>query len=106
VPVGHLRKDAVWSIDAGYTATASAGATSEFGASSANGTRLLELAMNMKSPTIYETAMIGDREEGVVTPEATLAAREKQKLFKERFRSWVFANPDSTERLLRTYNDT
>ena len=48
----------------------------------------------------------GDREERVVNQEETLAAREKQKLIKERFRSWVFADPDRTERLVRLYNDT
>ncbi len=106
VPVGHLKKDAVWSLDAGYAATASVGATSEFGTQRANGTWLLELALNMKSPTIYDTINNGDREERVVNQEATLAAREKQKLIKERFRSWVFSDPDRTERLVRTYNDT
>src|SRR5947208_13612685 len=35
-----------------------------------------------------------------------MAAREKQKLIKERFRSWIFSDPDRTERLVRTYNDT
>ena len=106
VPVGHLKKDAVWSIVAGYAATASVAATSEFGTQRANGTWLLELALNMKSPTIYDTVHNGDREERVVNQEATLAAREKQKLIKERFRSWVFSDPDRTERLVRTYNDT
>ena len=39
-------------------------------------------------------------------PGRTLAAREKQKLIKERFKSWVFADPERTERLVRLYNDT
>src|SRR5262249_49020527 len=81
------------------------GATSEFGTARANGTWLLDLALNMKSPTIYDTIQAGDREERVVNQEATMAAREKQKLIKERFRSWVFADPERTERLVRTYND-
>src|SRR5581483_1411794 len=51
VPVAHLKKDAVWSLDAGYAAKASVAATSEYGTSRANGTWLLELALNMKSPT-------------------------------------------------------
>ena len=42
----------------------------------------------------------------MVNQEATLAAREKQKLIKERFRSWVFTDPERTERLVRLYNDT
>ena len=84
----------------------SVAATSEYGTPRANGTWLLELALNMKTPVIYDTIHDGDREERVVNQEATLAAREKQKLIKERFRSWVFADPDRTERLVRLYNDT
>jgi N12 class adenine-specific DNA methylase len=106
VPVAHLKKDAVWSIDPDYAAQASVGATSEFGTPRANGTWLLELALNMKSPTIYDTINNGDREERVVNQEATMAAREKQKLIKEQFRSWIFSDPDRTERLVRVYNDT
>ncbi len=106
VPVAHLKKDAVWSLEAEYAAKASVAATSEFGTPRANGTWLLELALNMKSPTIYDTIDHGDREERVVNQEDTMAAREKQKLIKEQFRSWVFADPHRTERLVRIYNDT
>ena len=106
VPVAHLKKDAVWSLDADYAAKASVAATSEFGTARANGAWLLELALNMKTPTIYDTIQNGDREERVVNQEDTLAAREKQKLIKERFRAFVFADPDRTERLVRVYNDT
>jgi N12 class adenine-specific DNA methylase/trans-aconitate methyltransferase len=106
VPVAHLKKDAVWSLEADYAAKASVGATSEFGTPRANGTWLLELALNMKSPTIYDTIHDGDREERVVNQEATLAAREKQKLIKEKFHSWVFTDPQRTEQLVRLYNDT
>ena len=106
IPVAHLKKDAVWSLDADYAAKASVSATSDFGTQRANGTWLLELALNMKSPTIYDVIDHGDREERVVNQEATMAAREKQKLIKERFRSWVFTDPERTERLVRIYNDT
>ncbi len=106
VPVAHLPKDAVWSVDADWNAQQSVAATSDFGTPRANGTWLLGLALNMQSPTIYDTIHTGEREERVVNPEATLAAREKQKLIKEKFRSWVFTDPDRTERLVRLYNDT
>src|SRR5207248_1487744 len=106
IQVGHLQKDAVWSIAADYAAERSVAATSEFGTSRAGGAYLLELALNMKTPMIYDTVMNGDREERVVNQEATLAAREKQKLVKERFRSWLFSDPERTERLVRLYNDT
>jgi N12 class adenine-specific DNA methylase len=106
VPVAHFEKDAVWTFEPGYEAKASVAAASAFGTARANGTALLELALNMKTPTIYDVVQDGDREVRVVNPDETLAAREKQKLIKERFRGWVFADPDRAERLVRTYNDT
>jgi N12 class adenine-specific DNA methylase len=106
VPVAHLVKDAVWSIDADFAAKQSVAATSEYGTARANGTWLLELALNMKTPAIYDTINHGDREERVLNQEATLAAREKQKLIKEKFHSWIFTDPERTERLVRLYNDT
>jgi N12 class adenine-specific DNA methylase len=105
VAVAHLKKDALWTIDADYSAKQSVAATSDFGTARANGTWLLDLALNMKTPTIYDTIMNGGREERVVNQEATMAAREKQKLIKEKFRSWVFTDPERTERLVRIYND-
>ncbi len=105
IQVGHIVKDAVWSIGADYAAEKSVGATSEYGTARANGVWLLDLALNMKTPTIYDTIMDGGREERVVNQDATLAAREKQKQIKERFRSWLFSDPDRTERLVRVYND-
>ena len=65
-------------LAADYTAQQSVAATSEYGTPRANGTWLLELALNMKAPVIYDTITAGDREERVVNQEATLAAREKQ----------------------------
>ena len=59
----------------------------------------------MKSPTIIDIIMNGGREERVVNQEATMAAREKQRLIKEKFRSWIFTDPERTERLVRIYND-
>ena len=106
IQIGHLKKDAVWSMAADASAEQSVAATSEYGTPRANGIGLLEQALNMKTPTIYDTIQNGDREERVLNPEATLAAREKQKQIKERFRSWVFSEPERTERLVRLYNDT
>src|SRR5205823_12512003 len=84
----------------------SVAATADYGTSRAGGAWLLELALNMKTPVIYDTVMNGDREERVVNQDATLAAREKQKLIKDRFKSWVFSDPGRTEALVRLYNDT
>ncbi|MBV9123702.1 MAG: DEAD/DEAH box helicase family protein, partial [Planctomycetes bacterium] len=105
VPIGHLKKDAVWSVEADYRALQSVAATSDYGTPRAAGPWLLELALNMKTPTIYDPDS-ADPDKRVVNQEATLAAREKQKLIKEKFKAWVFSDPDRTESLVRVYNDT
>ena len=104
--IGHLKKDAVWSVEAGHAAEASVAATAEYGTQRANGTWLFELAMNLKTPVIYDTIQGTNGEQRVVNQEETLAAREKQKLIKEKFKNWVFSEPERTERLVRLYNDT
>ncbi len=106
IQLAHLPKEAVWSVEPDAAAEQSVAATTEYGTPRAGGIWLFELALNMKTPTVYDVIERGDKEERVVNPEATLAAREKQKLIKEKFRAWVFADPDRTERLVRLYNDT
>jgi hypothetical protein len=106
IQVGHLKRDAVWSLESGHAAESSVAATAEYGTARANGTWLLEQALNLKTPVIYDTVMNAGREERVVNQEATLAAREKQKLIRERFKSWLFSDPARADRLVRLYNDT
>jgi N12 class adenine-specific DNA methylase len=104
VQIAHLKKDAVWSIEADSSAERSVAATVDYGTPRANAVWLLDLALNMKTPVIFDT--VPGTDERALNQEATLAAKEKQKLIKDRFRTWLFADPDRTERLVRLYNDT
>ena len=106
IRVGHLPKDAVWSIEADPIALRSVAALAEFGTLRMNGVVLVEQGLNLKTPVVYDTIERGGREERVVNQDETLAAREKVRLIKERFRAWLWTDPDRTERLVRTYNDT
>src|SRR5713101_7272860 len=87
ITVLHLKKDAVWSIDAGITTLRAVAVTTEYGTDRANGVWLLEQALNLKTPTIYDVFEVNGREERVLNQEATLAAREKQQRIKECFRA-------------------
>ena len=72
VQVGHLAKDAVWSIEGDLMAKRSVAATSEYGTARAGGTWLLELALNMKTPVIYDIVHDGDRESYTARAQAVL----------------------------------
>ena len=104
--VGHLKKDAVWSLEPDYRAISSVAATADYGTSRINGTELLGQALNLKSPVIYDLVRGVNGDERVLNPTETAAAKEKQKAIKEKFKSWIFGDPERTERLVRDYNDT
>jgi N12 class adenine-specific DNA methylase/predicted RNA methylase len=105
IAIGHLKKDAVWSVDAGHAAEASVAATAEYGTPRVGGVTLLEQALNLKTPVVYDPDP-SDPDKRVVNQEQTLAAREKQAAIKQRFKSWVFADAERADRLVRLYNDT
>jgi N12 class adenine-specific DNA methylase len=70
--------EALWSLDAGITTTRSVAATTEYGTARANGVSLLEQALNLKSPTIYDVFERDGKEERVLNQEETLATRDKR----------------------------
>ncbi len=105
VQIAHVKKDAVWSIEPGLDAVRSVAATTDYGTERANGVWLLEQALNLKTPVLYDTVVNDGKEERVLNQDETLAAREKQKRIKEQFKGWLFTDPDRTERLVRLYND-
>jgi N12 class adenine-specific DNA methylase len=84
--LGEKLNDAIGHLPRLRRLQTSVAATSEYGTPRANGTWLLELVLNMKSPTSYDTILNDGREERVINQEATMAAHEKLKLIKERFR--------------------
>jgi N12 class adenine-specific DNA methylase len=73
IEVGHLQKDAVWSLESGHQAEQSVAATAEYGTPRINGTTLLKQARNLKMPLIYDTVYDANGEERIVNQEATLA---------------------------------
>jgi N12 class adenine-specific DNA methylase len=104
--IGNLKKDALWTLTGDYSANSSVAVTTDYGTPRINGIALLEQALNLKSPTVYDIIRHPDgTEERKLNQDQTLAAREKQKKIKEAFKGWVFTDGERTERLVRLYND-
>src|SRR5262249_22580360 len=55
IHIAHLKKDATWSVDADAVAAQAVAAITEYGTERASALWLLELALNMKTPVIYDT---------------------------------------------------
>ena len=81
-------------------------ARNTYGTKDYNAYQLLELALNLKTPKVYDVKIIEGQEVKVFNPQKTTVARKKQEKIQEKFEEWIFADPQRRNDLLRKYNDT
>src|SRR6266567_825156 len=102
VSVAHAGTIAQWGVTLGYYAHRSVANTTTYGTNRLTATDLIEQALNMRVPTVYDYL---EDDKRVVNQAETIAAREAQQKLKDRFAQWLWEDPSRTERLARRYND-
>ncbi|NUM81447.1 DEAD/DEAH box helicase family protein, partial [bacterium] len=102
VEVGHVHALGTWHLNANWEARGATANTTDWGTDRYTALELIEDALNLKTPTVYDT--VDDKP--VVNAQATEAAREKQERIKERFKEWIWSDDGRRDRLCRLYNDT
>ena len=102
ITINHVPQLGLWVVQAGWNAKSSVANTTEFGTDRRSALELIEDAMNLRTPTVYDRDEQNDRD--VVNGPATEAARDKQEKLKERFKAWLWQDDDRRERLVRKYN--
>ncbi len=105
ITIRHMPELASWTVDARMLAYRAEG-TSEWGTKRRHAGELLADALNSRIPQIFDTVKDGDSERRVLNVVDTEAAKEKLTKIKTAFQSWVWSDPDRTDRLARVYNDT
>lgn len=103
VEVGHVHALGTWHINGNWEAKGATANTTDWGTDRYTALELIEDALNLKTPTVYD---LDEDKKPVVNAQATEAAREKQERIKERFKEWVWSDDSRRERLCRLYNDT
>jgi N12 class adenine-specific DNA methylase len=77
-----------------------------YGTNEADAGRLIQDALNMRSTKITELVTDDEGHETRRTnPEKTQAAIQKQDLIKQKFRDWVFQDPERRDLLVKLYNE-
>ncbi len=99
--VAHAADLGLWTVEVGYYAKRCVANLAEWGTERAPAHELIEAALNLRTPTIYD---YDAKKNAVVNATATEAAREKQQKIKERFAEWVFQDDGRRERLVALYN--
>ena len=101
--VSHAPQLGLWVVRGSYGVRFSVANTTEWGTDRRSGLDLLEDALNLRTPTVYDHDPRTERD--VVNGPATEAARDKQEKIKERFKEWVWRDDERRERVARKYND-
>jgi N12 class adenine-specific DNA methylase len=101
--VRHLPPLGSWTLQADYSAKSSVGNTTEWGTPRYSAIDLMEDALNLRTPTVYDVDPKTDQR--IINASATEAAREKQQQIKERFWQWIWQDDERRVRLVAKYNE-
>jgi N12 class adenine-specific DNA methylase len=104
IKIHHMPELASWTVEARQLGGMAAG-TSEWGTDRRHAGELLGDALNSRVPQIFDTLTDGDSERRVLNVIDTEAAKEKLSRIKTAFQTWIWSDPDRTDRLARVYND-
>ncbi len=103
VDVSHSALIGTWVVKGRVNVRITVANTAEWGTDRRSALDLLEDALNLRTPTIYDHDPVLDRD--VINGPATEAARDRQQRIKEKFQEWVWQDDSRRERLCRLYND-
>ena len=104
IRIHHMPQLASWTVDARQLGYMAAG-TSEWGTDRRHAGELIADALNSRVPQIFDIIKDGDSERRVLNVVDTEAAKEKLTKIKVAFQTWIWSDPDRTDRLARVYND-
>ena len=104
----HLNKMSMeWFIENKSMDKHSVAATKTYGTSRMDAYSIFEASLNLKTVTVKDRVDDGDgKYHYVVNKNETMLAREKQNLIKEKFKEWIFAEPERRKKYVDYYNQT
>jgi N12 class adenine-specific DNA methylase len=105
IKVHYVVQVGTWMVSGDHVAKGTVANTTDWGTDRASALELIEDALNLRTPTIYDKIREGGKERSVVNATATEGAREKQQKIKDRFREWIWQDDGRRERLVKKYND-
>ena len=104
----HLNKMSMeWFIENKSMDKHSVAATKTYGTSRMDAYSIFEDTLNLKTVTVRDRIDDGDgRYHYEVNKNETMLAREKQNMIKEKFKEWLFAEPERRQKYVEYYNET
>lgn len=100
--ISHAPQVGTWFVEAGYEARSWVANTTDWGTGRYRALELVQDALNLKTPTVYDKDPRTDLP--VINVPETEAARDKLEKIKERFKTWIWEDDSRRERLSAKYN--
>jgi N12 class adenine-specific DNA methylase len=101
VTVSHAAALGTWFVRGDFNARGTVANTAEWGTMRYSALELIQDALNLKTPTVYDR----QKDAVVINVQETEAARDRLEKIKERFKTWIWEDDARRERLCRKYND-
>lgn len=104
----HLNKYSMeWFIENKSMDKHSVAASKTYGTSRMDAYSIFEASLNLKTVTVRDRIDDGDgKYHYVVNKNETMLVREKQNLMKEKFKEWIFSEPERRKKYVDYYNRT
>ncbi len=105
IEVQYSRLTSVWNITGKLIDNGNLLANTTYGTHDANAYKIIEDSLNLRAVKVYKTEIGNDgKEKRVIDPEKTAIAQQKQEEVKQKFRDWIFQDPERREILVEEYN--
>jgi N12 class adenine-specific DNA methylase len=99
--VSHAATLGTWFVRGDFNVRGNIANTAEWGTMRYSALELIQDALNLKTPTVYDR----HKDTVVINAQETEAARDKLEKIKQRFKTWLWEDDERRERLCRKYND-
>ena len=104
IRVSYSPTTSAWNISNKKLDVGNVRANTTYGTQDMNAYKIIEETLNLKTVKIHTLVEENGQTRSVLDPEATALAQQKQEEIKERFREWVFRDPERREALVEEYN--
>ena len=106
ISVNYSEQTSAWNISGKRLDVGNVLANTTYGTKDINAYSIIEETLNLKTVKIFQTVKDSDgKERRVIDSEATTLAQQKQEEIKNKFKSWIFEDPERREALVNIYNE-
>lgn len=106
INVHYFEYTGEWNIDGKSVDRGNLNSTSTYGTDRMNAYRIIENSLNMRDVRVFDYVEDAEgKRKAVLNQNETAAAQAKQKIIKQKFKDWIWSDPERREELCKLYNE-